>query len=163
MAQVTRSRSLYWLVLALSIIVSANVFAALKAITFSNLVNPTFGDLLGGVSGRNFILGTNGTISGANAGDYISGAAAGSVHISGSSKASISIQATNLTANGGVSIANVTCNYDATGDNDCVLGFTGAEPKSSGKTLLIGLEINTTTAHGDATAAPSFDIVISYI
>ena len=149
--------------LALGMLMAAIVHAG-KPIAFASVVNPTFGDLLGGASGRNFIVGTTGAISGADAGDYITGAAAGSVFITGSDTNSIDILATNLTANGGVTIANVTCNYDATGDADCDVGFTAAPPTKTGKTLLIGLEINTTQVHGDnVTAAPSFDIVVNYI
>ena len=149
--------------MALSTIATTSVFA-LDPIVFSSLVNPAFGDLLAGASGRNFILGTNGSISGTNAADYIRGAAAGSILISGDPSTSISIQASNLTADGGVSIVNITCNWDATGDQDCVTGFSATPPTSAGKVLLLGVEITTTTTHGDNdTAAPSFDIVVNYI
>ena len=161
MAAKTYSGTLQRLLLALGLLITADIFAT---VAFSSLSNPTFGDLLSGASGRNFILGTNGAISGANAGDYISGATAGSILITGNGTQSISIQATNLTANGGVSIANVTCNYNASGDSDCVLGVTGSPPDAIGKTLLIGMEINTTMTHGDnATASPGFDLVVNYI
>lgn len=150
-----------WALLALSL--AAAVYAG-RPVSFSSVVNPDFGDLLGGASGRNFILGTDGLISGANASDYIAGAAAGSVLIVGNASDSIDILATNLSADGGVTIANVTCNYGGAGDVDCDVGFTGSPPKPSGQTLLIGLEINTTQTHGDnASASPSFDIVINYI
>ena len=150
-----------WLVLGM--LMAAGVYAG-KPIGFASVVNPTFGDLLGGASGRNFILGTTGAISGADAGDYIAGAAAGSVLITGSDNDSIDILATNLTANGGVTIANVTCNFDAGGDSDCDVGFSAGPPTKTGKTLLIGVEINTTQMHGDnATASPTFDIVVNYI
>ncbi len=145
------------------IFMATAVFAG-RPVVFSNVVSPSFGDLLGGASGRNFILGTNGTISGANASDYLFGAVAGSALITGQANTSVDILATNLTANGGVTIANVTCNYGGAGDQDCDVGFTGLPPKPSGKTLLIGLEINTTQVHGDnVTASPSLDIVINYI
>lgn len=166
MKQQTRSRRIRWLALTLGMLVSTNSFAppTPKPLVFSSLVNPTFGDLLAGVSGRNFILGTNGAVSGIDAADYVSGAAAGSLLITGDASTSVSIQATNLIADGGVSIVNITCNYDATGDQDCITGFTGAPPRSQGRILLIGMEINTTTTHGDNdTAAPSFDIVVNYI
>jgi hypothetical protein len=163
MAQAMHSRPIRWLLLTLGSLLTASAFAA-PPIGFSNLINPAFGDLLAGASGRNFILGTNGSISGTDAADYISGAAAGSLTISGSPTQSISIQASNLIADGGVSIVNVTCNYDATGDQNCITGFSGSPPTSAGKVLLIGVEINTTITHGDNdTAAPSFDIVVNYI
>jgi len=161
MKQTFRLRPGQYLLFFLGMLVTANIFAT---VAFSSLVSPAFGDFLGGASGRNFILGTNGAITGINAGDYISGATAGSMLITGNGTQSISIQATNLTASGGVTIAGVTCNYDAGGDLDCVSGFVGSPPNAQGKTLLIGLEINTTTTHGDNnTASPGFDIVVNYI
>ncbi len=162
MKQVIRRRLLHWLALVLGIFLGATVFA--RPISFSSIVNPSFGDLLAGPSGRNFILSTTGTISGANASDYVSGAVAGSVHIVGDANKDVDILATNLTAGGGVSIANVTCNYGGAGDVDCDVGFTGLPPKPQGKTMLIGLEINTTQVHSDNdNAAPSFDIVVNYL
>jgi len=163
MVRVIRFRAMPQLVLvfSLSVLVVIDCFAV---VVLSSVVNPAFGDLLGGASGRNFILGTNGVVSGSNAADYVSGAYAGSLLITGNASQSISVQATNLTANGGVSIANVTCNYNGGGDTDCVAGFTGVPPDVTGKTLLIGVEINTTTIHGDnATASPGFDVVVNYI
>jgi len=149
----------------LLVLVSAGSYAAKPGPepSLSNAVNPSFGMLLGGASGRDFILNTDGTISGTNAADYLSGAVAGSLTISGTNGAAISILATNLSSNGGVTIVNVTCNYDNTGDQDCVLGFSTVASPGVGKNMSIGLEINTTQVHGDATPAPSFDIVVSYI
>jgi len=163
MALKIRSRPAPFFLATFCMLITANSFAA-NPLGFSSLVNPAFGDLLAGTSGRNFILGTNGAISGTDAVDYISGAMAGSLVITGDPAQSISIQASNLTADGGVNIVNVTCNYDASGDQNCVTGFTGSPPTNAGKILLMGVEINTTTTHGDNdTASPSFDIVINYI
>lgn len=153
--------ALQWPLLLTGILLSSPVIAIL---TLTSVVNPNFGDILSGASGRNFILSTSGIISGTNASDYISGASAGSLVITGDLAQSVSITATNLLANGGISIANVTCNYDNTGDQDCIVGLTGAQPTLAGKTLLIGLEINTTQIHNDTdTPAPSFDITVNYI
>ena len=152
---------LKWSLLFVALLISSPLIAVLN---ITNVVNPVFGDVLSGASGRNFILGTNGLISGANSGDYISGASAGSLLITGDQAQSISIIASNLTANGGITIANVTCNYDNTGDVNCVTGLTGAQPTVGGKTLLIGLEINTTQTHSDNDApAPTFDIDVIFI
>jgi len=58
----------------------------------------------------------------------------------------------------------VTRNWDATGDQNCVTGFSATPPTASSKALLLGVEIITTSTHGDNdTAAPSFDIVVNYI
>ncbi len=137
---------------------------AVPPISLSSAVNPSFGTFLGGPSGRDFILNTNGTIGGTNATDYLWGAVAGSITITGQNAAAISILATNLSSSGGISIVNVTCNLNNTGDQDCLLGFSGVAAPGQGETMSIGLEINTTQFHGDnVTASASFDIVVSYI
>jgi len=148
---------------ALLVLVAAGTFAAPPA-KFNSPVNPSFGTVLGGASGRNFILNTDGTISGTNAADYLWGAVAGSVSIEAQNGAAIDILATNLSSNGGVAIVNVTCNYNNTGDQDCDLGFSALGVPSQGANMSIGLEINTTQVHGDnAAASPSFDIIVNYI
>lgn len=136
----------------------------ISPLTLSNTVNPDLGTFATGPSGRNYILGTDGSISGTDANDYVGGASAGSMIIRGSATQKIDIVAQNLTDDGGVSIANVICNYDGNGDTDCSTGITAvASPSPAGTSLLIGMDINTTTSHADGdTASPSFDIVVSY-
>ena len=151
----------YYIIAALLVLVTAGSFA--RPVALGNVVNPTFGTVVGGPSGQNFILNTDGTISGTNAADYLSGAVAGSLTISGTNGAAIDILATNLSSNGGVNIVNVTCNFNNTGDQDCDLGFSAVASLGRGNDMSIGLEINTTQVHGDATAAPTFDIVVNYI
>lgn len=137
---------------------------AVPPISLSSAVNPSFGTFLGGASGRDFILNTDGTIGGTNAADYLFGAVAGSINISGQNATAISILANNLSSSGGVTIVNVTCNLNNTGDQDCVLGFSAVAAPGPGQNMSIGLEINTTQFHGDnATASASFDIVVNYI
>ncbi len=152
----------HWFIPILMISTLISVHAG--PVSMRNVINPDFGTLLGGTSGRNFILTTADTISGANANDYITGAVTGMVNIVGDNNAAVDILATNLTDDGGVSIVNVTCKYFNDPDMDCDLGFTVTTKKGRGRDMLIGLEINTTQVHGDNdTAAPSFDIVINYI
>ena len=152
----------YYIIAALLVLVTAGSFA--RPVALGNVVNPTFGTVVGGPSGQNFILNTDGTISGTNAADYILGASPGSIQIVGDNNAAIDILATNLGSDGGVTIVNVTCNYNNNGDQDCDLGFTDLAKPGQGSDMTIGLEINTTQLHGDNdTAAPSFDIVVNYI
>ena len=164
-----RSLNLKRLLLFLLMLVICNSAAAKPPsnpgpIQFSSVVEPDFGVLQGGPAGRDFILTTSGTIGGANAADYISGAVAGMVNIVADNNSSLDILATNLMADGGVTIVNVTCMYGNGPDMDCDQGFTGTGKKGHGEDMYIGLEINTTQVHGDNdTAAPSFDIVINYL
>ena len=147
---------------ALFVLAAPSAFAA-KSVSLGSTVNPSFGKILGGPAGRDIILNTDGTIGGTNAADYLYGAVAGSLTISGDNNAAIDILATNLSSNGGVTIVNVTCNYNNTGDQDCDLGFSTVAQPGRGADMSIGLEINTTQVHDDATAAPTFDIVVNYI
>ncbi len=48
-------------------------------LSFANEINPDFGRFEAGTSGRHFILGTDGTISGTDAAAYVDGANAGSL------------------------------------------------------------------------------------
>lgn len=136
----------------------------LAPLTFANPVNPDFGNFDAGVSGRNFILGTDGTISGTNSNAYRGGAQAGSVRILGSNLQQIDIVAQNIINEGGISISSVTCNYGGSGDVNCTNGISAASaPTDTGTILLMGLDINTTTLHVDGdSAAPTFDIIATY-
>ena len=159
---VSRKRLLSLLLL----LCAASVTAAPSAgpIVYSSIVDPNFGVLQGGPAGRDFILTTAGMIGGANASDYLYGASPGMVNIVADNKSSIDILATNLTANGGVTIVNVTCKYGNGPDMDCDQGFTAQGKKGIGQDMYIGLEIQTTQVHGEGdTAAPTFDIVINYL
>lgn len=133
-------------------------------ITFTTVVNPSLGTLDAGTMGRNFVLGTDGTISGSDAAAYAGGASAGSIKIQGSEFQNIDIIAQNLVADGGVSITTVSCDYGGAGSADCLAGIAAAAaPTSAGTTLLLGLGVTTTIAHSDGnSAAPTFDIIVSY-
>lgn len=136
----------------------------LAPITFSNSVNPDLGFVDAGTSGRNFTLMTDGSVSGVNANEYRGGAQAGSVKIFGSNTQQIDIVAQNINNNGGVNVSNVICNYAGAGDVNCIDGISAAAaPTDTGKILLLGLDVITTTSHLDGdSAAPEFDIVATY-
>ena len=133
-------------------------------VTLTSTVNPSLGDVNAGTTGRNFVLGTDGSISGTDAAAYTGGASAGSINIQGSASQNIDIVAQNLVADGGVNITTVYCDYGGTGSTDCVSGIaSAAAPTQTGTTLLLGLSVTTTTAHSDgSSAAPTFDIIVSY-
>ncbi len=136
----------------------------IEPITFSEASNPSFGDFEAGGSGRNFVLGTDGSISGANAAAYAGGAQAGSLKIQGSAFQGINIVAQNIVDDGGIQVTSIICNYGGTGNVDCGAGISAAAaPTGAGTTLLLGLNINTTTAHADGdSASPTFDIIVTY-
>ena len=134
------------------------------AATFTNATRPDFGNFEAGTSGGNFVLETDGTISGADAIAYEGGANAGSIEIHGSPTQKIDIVAQNIVNDGGVSVAKVICNYGDTGNVNCGTGISAAAAATdTGATLLLGLDVNTATLHANgASAAPMFDLIVSY-
>jgi hypothetical protein len=58
----------------------ATVDVASAAFTMTEIVSPDLGTVLAGASGRQFILNTDETVSGADAGDYLFGAVSGHNH-----------------------------------------------------------------------------------
>ena len=137
----------------------------LTPLSFNSAVNPDLGNWNAGASGRNFILNTDSSVGGTNSADYINNAAAGSVNVVGSAFDTVDIVANNFVANNGVTINDVPCKYGAAAATTCGgAGIsTAAAPTGAGTALLVGVDVNTTTAHVDGdTAAPTFDIVVSY-
>jgi len=127
--------------------------------------DPSFGFVLAGGPGRQFIVGTNSSISGTHASQYLSGAMAGSLSIKvvAARPTSIYISATNLSTSGGVSSTTIVCSYDAQPDVPCNSGgFTvGTRPKA---TLLIGLDMLTSQTHnGGDVGTISFDLEITQL
>jgi hypothetical protein len=54
---------------------------ASAAITITEQTTPTLGTLVGGASGRNFILNTDETVSGTDSADYLFGAVSGQLTV----------------------------------------------------------------------------------
>ncbi len=140
---------------------SANV-TFVTPISFTSPVNVEFGYITTGASGRTFTIDTTGTVGGASAlTDYLNGASAGSVNIVGSATQAIDITAGNYVANGGVTPSAAVCAYDGGAEGACTL--TNQAAPGAGKALLVGLQIDTTGTSNDGdTAAPTFDIVVTY-
>jgi hypothetical protein len=137
----------------------------LEPLSFNAAVNPDLGAWSTGPSGRDLVLNTDSSVGGTNAADYIGGAAASTVTVVGSAFNAIDIVANNFVANGGVSINNVPCKYGAAAATTCGGGGipAAAAPTTGGTALLLGVDVVTTSAHVDGdTAAPTFDIVVSY-
>lgn len=126
--------------------------------------SPQFGLFYSGGSGRQFVLNTNGTITGTDADDYISGAMAGQFTVTDdSAPAAIVILVDNIVPSGGLSVADATCSYDGGPQESCdAPGMTDTSVSSA--TLKVGLDISTTQAHsgGDA-ASVSMDVSVTYL
>lgn len=134
------------------------------ALTITENVTPTLGTLLGGASGRNFILNTDETVSGTDAADYLTGAVSGNLSVKQSgAPASANILADNYSTTGGVTINAVPCKWhtdtattcDGSGINITVQGT---------RTLLVGVDLDTSQVHsGGDTASATYDITVTLL
>jgi hypothetical protein len=112
-------RRLAWL---RNVLLACTLLAAsettLAQVTITELTTPDLGTLLGGASGRNFILNTDGSVSGTDAADYLFGAVTGQLDIKGVS-GMVNIVADNFSTTGGVSINAVPCKFQTDAQTTC--------------------------------------------
>ena len=82
----------------------------------------------------------------------------------GSASQTISINTNNYTADQGVTPSNAVCKYNGGTEHACTTAnFTGVAAPDTGKTLLLGVEINSNGTQTDnMTVAPTFDVVVIY-
>jgi len=138
--------------------------AVYGALTLSLISSPNPGLFFSGASGRQFILNTNGTITGTHASDYISGAAAGQFTLADSSSPStLTIIVDNISALGGLTLNMALCSYNGGAQTQCDGSGMNVTSVSSA-TLKLGLDISTSTSHsGGATPSISMDVSVSYL
>jgi len=138
--------------------------AAVAALTLTLITAPEFGILYAGAGGRQFVLNTNGTVTGTSASDYISGAAAGQLTVADTaSPQSISILVDNISTFGGLSVNDALCSYNGGVQQSCDgAGMTVTSVSSA--TLRVGLDISTTALHsGGNSASISMDVSVTII
>ena len=140
--------------------------AAFAAITITEVTTPDLGTLLSGASGRNFILNTDGSVSGTDAADYLFGAVAGDLTIKKTGGTdSVNVLADNFSTTGGVTINAVPCKWET--DTATTCDGSGINiTLSSGSTthLLVGVDLDTSQVHsgGDSPTA-TYDITITIL
>lgn len=138
--------------------------ATWAALQITENIAPSFGTLLGGASGRQFILNTHDTVTGADAADYLFGAVSGELEIDNTGQqGAINIVAENISTFGGLTVNQVLCSYDGGAQQAC--GGVGITVTSGpGKILKVGIDMTTTTVH---TAADSpgitLDITVTFL
>lgn len=133
-------------------------------LSVTELGAPTLGTWLSGASGRQLLVHTDGSVSGLDAADYVSGALAGELeidHVDG--PAAIAIVAENVSASGGVTVNRILCSYDGAAEQPCqgggVLGISGRN-----KLLQLGLDLTTATAHaGGSSASVSMELAVTLL
>ncbi len=140
--------------------------AAFAAITITETITPDLGTLLGGDSGRNFILNTDGSVSGTEAADYLFGAVSGNVTVKKTGgSGSANIVADNFSTTGGVTINGVPCKWDTDTATTCHgSGINVTLSPGPAKNLLIGVNLDTTQMHsGGDTPTATYDINITLL
>jgi hypothetical protein len=132
-------------------------------ITLTEITAPTFGLILSGASGRQFVLNTSGTITGADAADHVSSQAAGDITVTDdTSPATIEILADNISTSGGLTLNQVLCSYAGGAQTQCD-GSPLVATSSASASLKIGVDITTSQVHnGGDGASVSMDINVTY-
>ena len=152
--------------LLLGSVLLAALEVAFAAITITETITPDLGTLLGGDSGRNFILNTDGSVSGTDAADYLFGAVSGNVTVKKTAGSqSANIVADNFSTTGGVTINAVPCKWDTDTATTCDgSGINVTLSPGPTKNLLVGVDLDTTQMHsgGDSPTA-TYDINITLL
>ncbi len=157
--------------LASSLLISSNAMAATQsvtaniafeaALTLTKNTDIDFGIVQAGTADT-YTIDTAAAVTAAGAGQILGGTpAAGDIDIAGSAVQLVDITANNFVVNAGVTPANATCAYGAAAEAACTI--VGAAAPGAGTNLLVGVDavVDGTQAAG-STAAPTFDIVVTY-
>jgi len=145
-------------------ILLAALDVAFAAFTMTETVTPSLGLVLSGASGRNFILNTDGTVTGADAIDYVSGAVSGQLAlVKTQGPAQVNIVAENIVSSGGLTVNAIPCRYRNRPQTTCDGGGINARVRGT-RTLHLGVDITTSQVHnsGDM-ASVTFDINVIFL
>ena len=137
---------------------------SVAALTLTRVTTPSFGVIFAGASSRQFVLNTDGTITGSGAADHISGALAGQFTVGDTtSPATIVILVDNISTLGGMTVNQALCSYNGGAQQSCD-GAGMSVTSVSSASLKVGLDITTSIAHtgGDA-ASVSMDVSVAYL
>ena len=130
-------------------------------LSITNNSNIDFGSVIAGQAGT-YTLSPEGIITATNDGVVLGGTpTAGDLTITGSTTQSIDISADNYVADNGVTPSAATCNYNDGTSSPCTL--VSQLPPGAATTLLVGVTLAVDgTQEVNTSAAPTFDIVVSY-
>ena len=139
---------------------------AIAAITVTTTVTPSLGLVLAGASGRQFILNTDGTVSGANAADYLVGAVSGQVEVRKTGGAgSATIVADVISTTGGVTVNAIPCRWHNDPQTTCdPPGIVAAMQNNDTRILYVGVDITTSQVHSDGDiASVTYEITVTLL
>jgi hypothetical protein len=134
------------------------------ALTVTEDVTPNLGTVYSGVSGRQFILNTDETVTGTDAADYLFGAVSGQLGVKQTGgPASANIVAENITASGGLTVNAVPCRWHTGSQTTCDGAGINVTVQGN-RTLYIGVDITTNQVHNSGdTASVTYDINITFL
>ena len=133
-------------------------------LTVTETVTPTFGIVMGGPAGRQLILNTNDTVTGADAADYMFGAVSGQVVLMKRGGPEwVHVVAENVSASGGLIANSILCQWHNGPQTSCE--GTGLTELVRGRRILrLGVDVTTSQFHfGGDTASVSFDITATFL
>jgi hypothetical protein len=148
---------------ALSVFLLSMPLFSWATITLTEITAPSFGLILSGASGRQFILNTSGSITGADSTDHVSGQSAGDITVTDdTSPATIEILADSISTIGGLTVNQVLCSYAGGAQTRCD-GSPLVETSSASASLKVGVDVTTSQVHnGGDSASVSMDINVTY-
>jgi len=132
---------------------------AFGQLTVTEAVSPTLGMVFGGPPGRQFVLNTDGTVGGANAADYMTGAVGGELILQWRGQPRLVwVVAENIAGTGGLNANSVLCRWQ-NGPQVACSGAGMIRTLNGRRRLRVGIDLTTTQTHGGGdTAAVAFDI-----
>ncbi len=142
----------------------AAIDVASAAFTMTEVVTPDLGTFFSGATGRQFILNTDETVTGADAGDFLFGAVSGQLSLQKTQgPQAANILADNISASGGVTVNAVPCRYHTGSQLSCDGAGIDVTVQAN-RTLYIGVDLSTSQVHsGGDTASVMYDITVTFV
>ncbi len=136
---------------------------AFAAFTMTETITPSLGLVFSGASGRNFILNTDETVTGADAIDYISGAVSGQLTlVKTQGPEDVNIVAENIVPSGGLTLIGVPCRFDTDPQTTCDGAGINVRIHQT-QILYVGVNVTTSQFHnGGDTASVTYDINVIF-
>jgi len=163
MSAQTRCRFGHIRTILLGSILLAALDVAFAAFTMTEIVPPGLGMVLSGASGRNFILNTDETVTGADAIDYVSGAVSGQLSMAKTQgPADVDIVAENIFPSGGLTVNAVLCRFQSEPQTTCDGAGINVRVFKD-QTLYVGIDVTTSQVHNSGdTASVTYDINVIF-
>ncbi len=146
------------------IVLLAALDVAFAAFTMTETVTPSLGLVFSGDPGRNFILNTDETVTGADAIDYISGAVSGQLTlVKTQGPADVNIVAESIVPLGGLTVIGVPCRFHNDPQTTCDGAGINVRINQT-RILYVGVNITTSQVHNSGdTASVSYDINVIFL